>query len=34
MEEDRNFYRRFFARLDVILLVLLAILWVMNHYLG
>ena len=34
MEEDRNFYRRFYARLDIILLVLLGILWIMNHYWG
>ena len=34
MEEDRNFYKRFYTRLDVILLALLALLWVLNHYWG
>jgi hypothetical protein len=34
MEEDRNFYKRFYTRLNVILLALLALLWVMNHYWG
>ena len=34
MEEDRNFYRRFYTRLDVLLLALLGLLWLMNHFWG
>ena len=30
----RRFYSRFFLRLDVLLLALLALLWILNHYMG
>lgn len=34
MEEDRNFYKRFYTWLNVLLLALLALLWIMNYYWG
>ena len=34
MEENRDFYRRFYTRLDLLIVALLAVLWLMNHYWG
>lgn len=33
-EGERHYYRRFFTRLNLLLLALLALLWVLNRWLG